>query len=180
MTRRNYRILVCVVVLFIVVFLTACSNESEVLQERIDELEVENEELLSTISSMRSDLERAQADVLRTQGELQDMITAQQAAAELSADNDQSGAMVITYAGEPNQDMSWPLSYGDLQLNLRVNLSDLVEGVEIVWHSTNENVFLVFPSEDGLSATVTPLATGSAELVATVGDQETRSWVRVT
>ena len=181
MKKRNIRVLVCVVMLFIAVALAACANEAEALQARIEELETENAGLQSTISSMRTDLERAQADLTNARHELQYLISAQEAAAqEQAASGTQSGPLAITYGGEPNQDMSWPLDYGDLPLSLRMNPNELDGEAEIVWHSTNESVFSVVVSEDGLSAIVTPLSTGSAQLVVTVGSQETRSWVRIT
>jgi len=132
---------------------------------------------------LRADLERAQASLLSTQSELQELIAANEAAKEddeQAAGNGQGGALAITYAGEPNQDMSWPLNFGDLALGIRVNMSEFDEDVEIVWRSANENVFTVIASEDGISATVTPTAVGAAQLIVTVGDQEARSWVRIT
>jgi len=96
------------------------------------------------------------------------------------ADGAQGGALAITYAGLANQDMSWPYGHGDLPLGLRVNLAEFDEDVEIVWHSTDEDILTVTSSEDGTSATVTPVTTGSAQVVVTIGDQTTRSWVRIT
>jgi len=61
-----------------------------------------------------------------------------------------------------------------------VNLSALEEDDEIFWRSTDDGIFTVISNEDGLTAILTPLATGSAELVVNVGDQETRCWVRIT
>ena len=182
MKKRIFRVLVCFVLLFMAVTLTACANETVALQARIDTLEGENSELQSTISSLRADLEKAQSDLSNTQNELLYVQVALEAAedAQAAQQGDQGGALAITYGGEPNQDMSWPLSYGNLTLGLRVNLSELDEEVEIVWRSTDESVFTVSSSEDGTSATVTPITTGSAQLVVTVDDQETRSWVRVT
>jgi regulator of replication initiation timing len=183
MKKRNFSLLVCVVMLFSTIVLTACTNETDALQAQIDSLVVENSELQSIISSLRTDLERAQADLTNTRNELQHVQAAYEAAVaanEQTADDNQTGPLAITYAGEANQDMSWPLNFGDLPLSLRVNLNEFEEDVEIIWHSTNDEVFIVIASEDGLSATVTPLAVGSAQLVVNVGDQETRSWVRIT
>jgi len=88
--------------------------------------------------------------------------------------------LAITYGGEPNTDMTWPLSYGLLPLGLRFNPGEISEDDEIVWHSTDESIITVVPGEDGTTATVTPVTIGSAQLVVTVGGQETRSWVRIT
>ena len=182
MKKRNSRVLVCFIMLVIAITLTACADETVPLQERIDELEAENAELQSTISSLRTDLDRAQSNFLSTQHELQILLSALEADDDddPSSPGNQNRALAVTYAGEPNQDMSWPLSYGNLPLGLQVNLNELDEDVDIVWHSTNENVFTVISSEDGISATVTPSAVGSAQVVVTVGDRETRSWVRIT
>ena len=181
MIKRSVRILICVVALIIAVALTACTNEADALQERIGTLEAENAELLSTLSSLRTELEAAQTNLTRTQNELQELIYAQEVAEEQEAIEAQGGPLAITSYGSPSTDMSWPLRNGDFEhVGLRVNIIDPDEEVEIYWRSTNEDVFTVTPSEDGMSATVTPHTTGSAELVVTVGDQETRSWVRIT
>jgi len=181
MKKRNFRVLVCAVILFVAIAMTACADETDTLQERIDTLETENAELQSTISSLRTDLERAQADYFRVQNELQYLQSAQEAAEEQAAIEAQGGPLAITFYGQPHTDRSWPLRNGDFNdLGLRVNIADFSEETEIVWRSTNENVFIVTPSEDGLSATLTPLATGRAQVVVTVGDQETRSDVSIT
>jgi len=183
MMKWIIRVLVFAVLLLSAVALTACGNETAALHARIETLEGENEELQSTISSLRTDLERAQTDLSGARMELQFAMTALEAATANQQDElngNQGGALAITYGGEANQDMTWPLSYGELVLGLRLNVNDLDEDDEIVWRSTSESIFTVIPSEDGTSATVTPHTTGSAELVVTVGDQVTRSWVRVT
>jgi len=170
-------------VLFIPIVLAACSNEAEALQERIDTLETENAGLQSAISTLTTDLERSRAEHANTQNELQQLISAIAAEAEANgqgADGNQSGPLAITYGGEPNNDMTWPLSYGLLQLGLRLNLNEPDEDDEIVWSSANEDIFTIVSSEDGMTATATPKATGSAQVIVTVGDQETRSWVRIT
>jgi len=163
------------------VALNACANETPALLARIEALESDNAELQSTISSLHNDLERSQSDLSRTQTELQRTITALETAQAEQAllQGDQGGPLAITYGGQPNQDMSWPLDYGELVLGLRINMGELGEEAEIVWQSANEEIFTVMPGEDGLSATVTPLTTGSAQLIVTIGDQETRSWVRI-
>jgi len=183
MKKWSFRVLACVVMSLCVILLTACNNEAEALQERIDALETENAELQGTITSLRTDLERSQANFAGAQGELQSLqasIAAAAAAEEQGDSGVQSGALAITYAGQANTDMSWPLSYGELNLGLRLNPDDLAGGAEIVWRSTNEEVFTVVPGEDGTSAVATPESTGSAEMVVTVGGQETRSWIRIT
>ena len=146
-------------------------------------MEGENTELQSTVSSLSADLERARADLSRTQDELQRALSALDAAAndeQASQQGNQSGPLAITYAGEPNTDMSWPLNYGDLVLGIRMDPNEFDEDAEIVWRSADEDIFTVVPSEDGTSATATPVATGSAQMIVTVGDQETRSWIRIT
>ena len=185
MKKRLLGIFVCVVLLFAAVVLTACANETEALQAQIDALENEKTELQSTISSLQTDLETARSDLSRTRSELFDIL------ASLEPDDDDDGPaspqnthnepLAITYGGEPNKDMSWEYK-ADLDLGLIINYNalDIDEGVEIVWHSTNEAIFTVVASEDGTSATVTPVASGSAQLVVTVGDHETSSWVRIT
>jgi len=183
MKKRNSIFLVCVALLLIVVSLTACTNETEELQARIDALEAENAELTSTISTLRTDLESARTSLSNTQNELSNALVALATVDEndpASQQDDQGGALAITYKGEANKDMSWPLSHGDLPLGLRVNLNDFEAGVEIIWQTTNDDVYTVVQSDDGLTAIVSPFTTGSAELVVTIGDQETRSWVRIT
>ena len=179
MTKWKFRVLLCVVFLFIAITLTACTSGVDALQARIDALEAENTELQSTISSLRSDLERAYADLLSAQSELQ-LLSEKEDTDDQAAVENQSGPLAITYGGEPNKDMSWPLDYGDLPLRVRIDYNEFDEDVEIAWHSTNESVLTVAASEDGISATVTPVEKGSAEVVVKVGDQETRSWVRIT
>jgi len=182
MKKRIFSILICVILLFAAVALTACGNEAEALQERIDALESENAELQSTVSSLNSDLERSRADLFTTQSELQNVQAAIAAADddEQSDNANQSGPLAITYAGEPNTDMSWPLNHGELQLGIRMNPDEFDEEDEIIWQSADEDIFTVEQNEDGTSAIVTPLKTGSAQLIVTVGNQETRSWVRIT
>ena len=178
-----FKILVYCVLIFVTVTLVACSSETDALIARVELLENENATLISTISSMQTDLDRSQNDLSRTQNELQNAIIALEAFnadAQDSQQGNQSGPLAITYGGEPNKDMSWPLSYGDLVLGLRLNINEFDEDDEIIWHSTNEDVFTVVPGEDGTTAIVTPYSTGSAQLVVTIGDQETKSWVRIT
>jgi len=164
-----------------VVSLTACSNEKDALQARIDTLEGENAELQSTVSSLQADLSRAQADLSGTQSELRNVLHMLELALEENqASQQDSGPLAITYGGAPNGDMSWPFSYGDLVLGLRVNLNDFDEDAEIIWQSANEDIFTVVPGEDGITATVTPVSVGSAQLIVTIEDQETKSWVRIT
>jgi len=179
MKKRIFSVLVCVVLLFTAIVMTACANETDALNARITALENENAELKTTVSSLRTDLDSANAGLSNSQNEvliLQTLIASLEEQA--SQNGDQNGALAITYGGEPNKDMSWPLSYGELPLGVRGDILD--DESEIVWRSTNEDIFTVAPSDDGTSAIVTPLTTGSAEMVVTVGDQETRSWVRVT
>jgi len=184
MKKRTIIVFACTAMLFATVALTACANESDALQTRIDTLHNENVELQTKITSLRTDLERVQADLSRMQNEMQNLLSPPDAAdgndEQAPQPDSQSGALAITYGGEPNIDMTWPLNYGDLVLGLRGNFDELDEDVEIVWRSANESVFTVVTNEEGTSATVTPLTVGSAQLIVTVGDQETRSWVRVT
>ena len=129
MKKRNFRSLLCVVLLLIAVSFTACANDSDALQEQIDTLENELAGLRSAISSLRTDLERAQTDISRARNELQDFLSSLDEAIEddeqAPPQDTQSVALAITYAGVPNQDMSWPLEYGDLHLGLRMSQSDL-------------------------------------------------------
>ncbi|MCL2249180.1 MAG: hypothetical protein FWC13_07900 [Oscillospiraceae bacterium] len=192
MKKRVYGTLICALTLFAVIALSACANEAEALQARIDTLEAENAELAATLSDVRSNFDSAQASLAITQNELahyRDIVAQiemeQQQAEEQGTTGGGGGAaaagpLAITYAGVPNPDMSWPLADGNLPLGLRVNLDDFDEDAEIVWESMNESIFTVTPSEDGLSASVTPRTTGSARLIVTIGDQSTESWVRIT
>jgi len=168
--------------LFLVITLTACGSNTDDLQERINTLEADNRELQSTVTSLQTELGRAQNELGRAQNELQNTQAALEEAlnAQPPSSDDQNVELAITYGGRPNKDMSWPLNFGDLPVGLRVNPDDLGEGVEITWRSINEDIFTVVPSEDGMSATVTPLIVGSAELEVKVGDKVTRSWVRIT
>jgi len=175
MSKWFYRLLFFVLIIAVIT-LTACSNEAEVLQVRIDALELENAGLKSDLSELRTQLERSQREYSIAQTELQVLILAQEAAQE---DNRPDESLAITYGGKPNEDMSWPLSYGDMVVGLRINLDALGEDDEIIWRSANDDIFTVVPSEDGTKATVTPLTIGSAQLIVTVGEQVTRSWVRI-
>jgi len=192
MKKRIYGILICALTLFAVIALTACANEAEELQARIDTLEAENAELAATLSDLRSNLDSSQSSIAMLQSEnaqLRDevaLLEMEQQQMEEQGTTGGGGAaavegpLAITYAGVPNPDMSWPLADGNLPLGLRINLDNFDEDVVIVWTSMNESIFTVTPSEDGLSASVTPRTTGSARLIVTVGDQETESWVRIT
>jgi len=179
MKKRISIISIFVVFLFVAFALTACVNEADALREQVSTLENENTELQSTISSLRTELERTQASLFSTQNELQTLIDEQEAMAN-DEQGDQGGPLAITYGGEPNEDMSWPFRYGELALGLRVNLNNLNEDDEIIWRSADESIFTVTPGEDGMTAIVTPETIGDALLIVTVGDQETRSWVRIT
>jgi len=184
MKKRIFGIFICIVLLFTSVILTACANETDALQERIATLESEKEELQSTISVLQSDLETSQRNLIRTNNELQDL---KDSIEEANAADDQtttppafqSGPLEITYKGVPNKDMSWEYRSG-LELGLNVDFSVIDEDAEIVWVSTNEDIFTVAAGEDGLTAVVTPKVVGSAELVVTADGHETRSWVRIT
>ena len=181
MKKRIFILSVCVALLLMAVALSACSSEKDAMQERIDELEAENAELQSNVTSMRSDLERVQNELLGTFSQLQTTLQALEEARNAAQTSSQdAGGLAITYGGEPNQDMSWPFGYGELKLGLRINLSLIDDETEIIWQSANEDVFIVVQSEDGLTATVTPLDVGSAQLIVTVGEEQTRSWVRIT
>jgi len=183
MRKRIFILPVCVVLLLAAVVLTACNNEKEEMQEQIDILERSNAELQSNIASMQNDLERSRTELSFVQSEL---FNTQQALEDARnqvlalQQGSQSGPLAITYGGSPNTDMSWPINFGELKLGLRVNLALLGEEDEIVWHSTNEDIFVVLAGEDGTTAVVTPLVVGSAQVVVTVGEQTTRSWVRIT
>jgi len=185
MKKRVFGIIACVVLIFAAITLTACTGERDALQAQIDSLEAENMTLQSTISSLRSDLETAQAESASSQNELQRLLAEIEEAAaaeEQAADNTPSGPLAITFYGTPSTDRSWPLRDGVLEdvVALYVNWNVFDDDVEITWRSTNENVFTLTQSEDGISVIVTPIAAGGAELVVTVGDQETRSWLRIT
>ena len=180
MTKWKFGVLVCAVLLFAAITLTACTSGVDALQARIETLEAENAELQSTISSLRSDLEKAYADLLSTQSELQLLLSEQEQDDDQETGAAQSGPLAITYGGEPNKDMSWPFDYGDLLLRVRINLDEFDDEDEIVWLSTSDKVFTLVQSDDGMSAIITPVEKGSAEVVVKVGDQETRSWVRIT
>jgi len=179
MKKRIIIITFCTVLLA-TIFLTACSNEVDELQERISFLENDNAQLQTTISTLRAELEASQAELSRTQNMLH-IVNEELEEAQLQvAQNNPNVSLAITYGGEPNFDMSWPITYGNLALGLRIHLDDYEDDVEITWHSENEAVFTVEADEDGLTATVTPIAVGSAQLTVTVGDRETKSWVRIT
>jgi hypothetical protein len=193
MKKRIYGILICALTLFALITLSACANEAEELQARIDTLEAENAELATMLSDVRGNFESSQASLAITQNELaryREIIAQQELEAQQQEEQQgdaggggttpAAGSLVITYAGVPNLDMSWPLADGNLPLGLRINLDDFEEDVEIEWTSMNESIFTVTPAEDGLSAAVTPRTTGSARLIVTVGDQSTESWVRIT
>ncbi|MCL2221108.1 MAG: cell division protein ZapB [Oscillospiraceae bacterium] len=185
MKKRIYVVLVCAVMLFMIITLTACADETVPLQERIYTLEAENAALVETISDLRTENERIQTLQTNAQRELNAILAMLEAqeqeqaqAEEQATAGNQVGALAITYAGVPNADMTWPYD-SDLPLGLRVNLDDFYDDVEIEWTSTNENIFTVTQREDGLGATVTPRTNGSARVVVTIGDQETESWVRI-
>jgi len=179
MKKRIFFVTLCTVLLA-TIFLTACGNEVDELQERIAFLENDNAQLQTTISTLRTELEASQADLLRTENMLHIVNLELEEAQLQAAQHNPNVSLAITYGGEANFDMSWPYSFGNLVLGLRIHLEDYDDNVEITWHSRNESVFTVVADEDGLSATVTPIATGSALLVVTVGDRETSSWVRIT
>jgi len=185
MKKRIIRILVCIITILAAITLTACSDETEALQARINELENENTTLRSNVSSLTNDLSRSQADLARSQNEMQTLLDELAAAAEEEqrvAAGLESRPLAITFYGRPSTDRSWPLRDGALEdvVGLNVDWNEFDEDVDIEWYSTNENIFTVDQSEDGLSAKVTPVAAGSAELVVTVGDKETRCWIRIT
>ena len=187
MKRKIFTVFACVLMLSAVMTLTACADETEDLQARIDLLEAENRDMQSTITYLESDLQTANANLTTARNDLAllvaDIEAAQEAEEEAQQQQETSGAPVgplaITYGGVPNPDMSWPLAYGDLPLGLRMDF-DLGEDYEIVWTSANVNIFTVAANEDGTRATVTPIVTGSAQVIVTVNGQETRSWVRIT
>ena len=191
MKRRMIIISLCIPALLIALTLSACSSEKDALQTRVNELESENNELKDTISDLQTELGQTQANLVNTRNELQTLLSELEEDDAGDAGNNggsgnqsdtgaQSGGLAIMYRGEPNKDMSWPLNFGELSLSIRFNLSDLEDDEEIVWRSTNEDVFTVTPGDDGLTAIVKPLKVGSAELVVKIGAQETRSWVRIT
>ena len=185
MKKHIMRTFVCAILILLTIFLTACSDETEDLQARINALESENATLQSTISSLNADLARSQTDLSRAQNEMQDLLDEMEAAEEeqqRAASGLSSGPLAITFYRNPSTDRSWPLRDGVLDdvVGLNVDWNEFDEDTEIVWISTNEDIFTVAQSEDGLSAKVTPVAVGAAELVVTVGDKETRSWLRIT
>ncbi|MDR2571425.1 MAG: hypothetical protein LBD23_14200 [Oscillospiraceae bacterium] len=180
MTKSKIRLFLCIILLFPAVVLSACANETVALQARIDALEADKADLQSTISSMQTEFERVQTDLFGTRNELQIVLVALEEAEKAASQDNQNVELAITYGNVANTDMSWPLDYGELLLGLRINLNNYDDDVEIVWRSENENIFTVISIDKGTSATVTPLSVGSAELVVTVGDEETRSWVRIT
>jgi len=168
--------------LFSVIALTACSNEAELLQEQINALEEANAEMQSTISSLRGELELSQGELSRTRNELQQILDEieeeeQQAIAAATP----SGPLAITFYGTAHTDRQWPLRDGVLEdiVGLYVDWNQFDDDVEIYWRSTDDGVFTVVESEDGMSATVTPVATGVADIVVTVGDQEARATIRI-
>ena len=184
MKKQIFRILTYVLLVFMTVALTACASEEDTLQSRIETLEQDYADLQSEMSTLYANLERTQSDLSRTRSEVQNL----QAALDAADDDDQpsqqtpqSGELTITYEGNARRDMSWPLRNGDLRLGIRGDiLSEIGEDDEIIWTSTNEDIFTVVASEDGLSAVVTPKIVGDAQLIVTIGDKEARSWVRIT
>jgi DNA-directed RNA polymerase subunit RPC12/RpoP len=84
-------------------------------------------------------------------------------------------SVTITYAGRKIEDFSEPIGK---KIVLKVKIEP--EGIdeEITWSSTNNSVFEVVPSEDGLSATVTIIGRGSARVLVKVGDKTAECWVR--
>ena len=186
MKKRIFGIFICVLLLSAVVSIAACSNEAEELQARIDALEAEKTEMQSTISTLSSDLERARSDLSSTRSELQDILAALETNDDDNAQDSQpptpSGPLAITFYGTPSTDRSWPLRDGVAEdvVGLYVNWDMFDDDLEITWRSTDDDIFTVDPSDDGLSVVVTPEKVGSAEVVATVGDQQTRAWIRIT
>jgi len=180
MKKRVFKVFILAILVSAVVVVSACSNEAEILQARVDSLESENSTLQATVSSLSTDLEVALSTLSFTQNELQNLQAILADNADSSQQGSQDGELAITYGGQPNKDMSWPFGYGKLEVGLRINLNELDEDDEIVWSSTSNDIFTVVQSDDGTSATVTPVDVGSAQLVVKVGDRETRSWVRIT
>ena len=186
MRNRIFRVTACVVMLLTAITLTACAGETEAMQEQIAALEAENTELRTNISSLETELQSVQTTLTNAQNELAYLLappadyeeSGEQETGQAPAGDD--GTFGITYGGRLNLDMSWPLAHGDLPLRVRLEPEMLDGEYEVVWTSTNEDIITVEQSEDGTEATVTPVATGSAEVVVTVGDRETRSWVRIT
>ena len=182
MKKRGFKTILFIALILIAIVLTACSNEADELRAQIDILQNDNTELQSTTSTLQTENEQLRYILEQTALE-RDQLRYQLEAAEEAArqePEDPVGPLAITYAGVPNADMSWPLRNGNLKLGLRVDLSNFDAGVEIVWRSANEEIFSVSPDEDGTSAIATPYAVGSAQVIVTIGDQETRSWVRIT
>ena len=184
MKKRIFGLSVCVILIIIAVTMTACSNEAELLQEQINTLEDENAVLRTNISSLRAELEGAQSELSFTQNELRGALAALEEATadEQPAAATPSGPLAITFYGTPHTERQWPLRNGVLEgiVGLYVDWNEFDDDVDISWSSTNENVITIRQSEDGLSATVTPVGTGTAEIVVTVGNQETRSLLRIT
>jgi len=186
MKKIIYVVLVCALMLFMMITLVACADETVPLQERIDVLEAENTELAETLYALRAENDRIQSENTSTRNELNAILAMleaeaqEQAQAEEAAAEQAAGAFLITYAGIPNRDrdMSWPYN-SDLPLGLNRTLEELGEDVEIVWTSTNENIFTVTQNEDGTRATVTPRANGSARVMVAAGEHETYAWVRI-
>jgi len=162
--------------------LTACNSERDALQAQVETLEEEKLELQSALSSMRAELEAARGELSNTQTELNGILAALEAAAaaeEQAAASGYSGPLAITYGGQPNADMTWQISYGILDLGLHVNWNEFDEDLEIEWESGNPNVFTVVAGADGMTARVTPVHTGQAQLIVRLGTEETRSWIRI-
>ena len=183
MKKRIFGVLICVILVFAVVTLTACSSEKDAMQALIDTLENENEELKSTVSSLRGDLEIAQIELTIAQTELQNFLSAlQQAQDDEIAATTPSEPLAITFYGVAHTDRSWPLSAGVLEdvVALHVNWDEFDDDLEIYWESTNENVFTVVPSDDGMSARVTPEYRGAADIVVTLGNVVARATIRIT
>jgi len=184
MKKRIFGIVVCVILVSIAITMTACNGERDALRELVDTLEGENADMQSTITSLRTELESTKIELSVTQNQLQGILSELEAAAaaeeQSTQQSTQSGPLAITYGGQPNTDMSWPISYGILDLGLHVNWNEFDDDLEIEWESGNENVFTVFPGADGMTARVTPVHTGSAQMIVRLGNEETRSWIRIT
>jgi len=177
--------------LTLTVVLSACADETEELLAQISQLEAENATLSASVSSYSTDLEQTQRELSIIRGQLEALL-AEAEAEEEEADQEggteqgQQAAAVtfaITFGGSPNFDMTFILADGPVWRNigLRVDFDEFDEDVEISWESTNTNIFTVEEIEgyDGLRVAITAHATGNARLIATVGDRETYSWVRV-
>jgi len=175
-----YPSFILIIVIVAAVAFTACTHEAVILQARVDSLERENSELQSAVTALQSALDISQNELSVTRNELHNHLAALAAQEEAAQQASQGGPLAITYGGEPNPDMSWPFNYGVMNVGLRINLGEDYDVDDIVWRSENETIFTVAPAEAGMTAVVTPVTIGSAELVVTVGEQETRSWVRIT